>query len=181
MGGENSAHTVLGCYVCGPSPRGWGELDRARAQGELLRTIPTWVGRTILFSWLWFSVSDHPHVGGENVNIFRFREPVAGPSPRGWGERFESVIHYGGSRTIPTWVGRTTPATMWREMRADHPHVGGENMRCQSGRPSSSGPSPRGWGERCGCEPERLPGRTIPTWVGRTWNYKGLASQYRAF
>src|SRR5271165_2539423 len=71
-------------------------------------------------------------------------------------------------RTIPTRVGRT-----WRVARklgttTDHPHACGENVLATMWRNTSSGPSPRVWGEPTEHRFHRLIVRTIPTRVGRT-------------
>ena len=76
---------------------------------------------------------------------------LRGPSPRAWGEHYEAAKP-GGTRTIPTRVGRTIGAT-----RLDL---------------ASHGPSPRAWGEpRRGKLPHGP--RTIPTRVGRTRPSRG--------
>ena len=66
VGGENDGEDGPVGGAVGPSPRGLGEPYFPAARALERRTIPTWVGRTILRSLngAWFP--DHPHVGGEN-------------------------------------------------------------------------------------------------------------------
>ena len=91
-----------------------------------------------------------------------------GPSPRGWGIRAGGGILADLLRSIPTWVGNTIYRFRNNPDYAVHPHVGGEyaNMRSYSLR--YFGPSPRGWGIRCGCGRRCGCCRSIPTWVGNT-------------
>ena len=74
----------------GPSPRGWGELASVNQASHLDRTIPTRVGRTGIGSSERKAAPDHPHAGGENAKRGGILCRRAGPSPRGWGERFSS-------------------------------------------------------------------------------------------
>ena len=149
MGGENAKGVPKKKQDDGPSPRGWGERFESRNHSLHGRTIPTWVGRTPAASSAAFSLSDHPHVGGENESVKFGGQLLTGPSPRGWGERDASLGVPAGLRTIPTWVGRT---------RAGVPPRG-----------HLDGPSPRGWGEQIEGMLDADGVRTIPTWVGRTW------------
>ena len=65
-GGENSKCCSRWVSLSGPSPRGWGELLRGQVDGQLARTIPTRVGRTLAFELIFGTLADHPHAGGEN-------------------------------------------------------------------------------------------------------------------
>ena len=86
-GGENHQQWNPHRGTSGPSPRGWGELERLPEIHQRL--------------------SDHPHAGGENRSLRNELDPAAGPSPRGWGEQSAFVSTPAPSRTIPTRVGRT--------------------------------------------------------------------------
>ena len=87
VGGENDFAPEVVAPLLGPSPRGWGEPRLLATEGGILRTIPTWVGRTPVTSSGTIAIADHPHVGGENFRKKK-RPPLEyGPSPRGWGER----------------------------------------------------------------------------------------------
>ena len=65
-------------------------------------------------------------------------------------------------------MGRTFRDDSHAVRRTDHPHAGGENFSQEMRAFSTSGPSPRGWGERGLCARAGDSGRTIPTRVGRT-------------
>ncbi len=93
---------------------------------------------------------------------------IAGPSPRGWGERDAHVHERKEIRTIPTRVGRTMGQSFWVTARTDHPHAGGENGFSAKPAEPMDGPSPRGWGELAPVHGKAPLVRTIPTRVGRT-------------
>ena len=107
VGGENPTARRSGWPPSGPSPRGWGERGSITAAGGYFRTIPTWVGRTFHRLASLSRNPDHPHVGGENFARQSNSFPLAGPSPRGWGELHVMSPILSSTRTIPTWVGRT--------------------------------------------------------------------------
>src|ERR1035437_3854092 len=91
----------------GPSPRGWGALPANDASGMNPRTIPTRVGSTTEKVAAPRDPSDHPHAGGEHNHIPTAMGMVSGPSPRGWGARFQRETPALLFRTIPTRVGST--------------------------------------------------------------------------
>ena len=154
----------------GPSPRGWGERGVARIHQRGNRTIPTRVGRTRskLRPHRPRKIADHPHAGGENKPSAASSRAPLGPSPRGWGEQTPCRQQPRAARTIPTRVGRTRITAPANTSGTDHPHAGGENLAILAFFKERAGPSPRGWGERCGSEIQRFRRRTIPTRVGRT-------------
>ena len=90
------------------------------------------------------------------------------PSPRGWGNQLQESDRDLQARAIPTWVGKSRSMGMSQRMYSGHPHVGGEIAVMLSFQFVENGPSPRGWGNRDEGEHERLLGRAIPTWVGKS-------------
>ncbi len=167
-GGENRNADKNPLWISGPSPRGWGEQEKA-AQGQSeRRTIPTRVGRTAPVLSPQAPRPDHPHAGGENDCIHAKAGVARGPSPRGWGERDDAVRQIRCQRTIPTRVGRTDAPIKSVSFTADHPHAGGENLPATPAARQTRGPSPRGWGEPARACAGLLRRRTIPTRVGRT-------------
>ena len=168
-GGENRSSWASSKPSRGPSPRGWGEHMLWQRGRDLIRTIPTRVGRTVWPASYHNTLTDHPHAGGENIVKDGVNEDWGGPSPRGWGEHRLSVRGQATGRTIPTRVGRTAAKELgWQEV-TDHPHAGGENEAAELLKLADSGPSPRGWGEPTRRSGSRPRGRTIPTRVGRTF------------
>ena len=129
VGGENPFSIMFIPNFYGPSPRGWGERGVVFVIDPGDRTIPTWVGRTLSCCFSVELISDHPHVGGENLFSLCSFFPCFGPSPRGWGELLIDLRCRRVRRTIPTWVGRTPARQRSPREKPDHPHVGGENGR----------------------------------------------------
>ncbi len=95
------------------------------------------------------------------------RNEVTGSSPRVWGEGCSEVSLYRHSRLIPTRVGRGIPAQFTGSIRAAHPHACGERGVRESAMFSSTGSSPRVWGEDHHVCNLPVPHRLIPTRVGR--------------
>ncbi len=166
--GENVCEYFFRCHFCGPSPRVWGEPWRGPGGCGCRRTIPTRVGRTDCSDNVSKAQADHPHACGENEYSWIVYECSVGPSPRVWGERQRLHPEGVAIRTIPTRVGRTCSMMRRALFRTDHPHACGENLRDPSEARSTTGPSPRVWGE-LGAHGDGTPcARTIPTRVGRT-------------
>ena len=135
--------------------------------GEVLRTIPTGVGKILRAKQSGLRDADHPHGRGENEFVPLDRNAVAGPSPRAWGKFSGLSDLFFQFRTIPTGVGKIF--LFWRRglIRADHPHGRGENTLRRLAGAQQGGPSPRAWG-KCAKAPGAAPGnRTIPTGVGK--------------
>ena len=175
-GGENCSLHPNTSALLGPSPRGWGERGFIPCDHRDGRTIPTRVGRTYVPTKRLPFEPDHPHAGGENLNITFIPSASTGPSPRGWGELVSVAKFSFNSRTIPTRVGRTSPGRIAAVLGPDHPHAGGENFRGNRLRLPFNGPSPRGWGEPATpCLMPHRP-RTIPTRVGRTSGSQSVSS-----
>ena len=91
----------------GSSPRAWGKLLFSRIRGSLLRIIPTCVGKTMAFCSPPKSLTDHPHVRGENLVSAESNIPPNGSSPRAWGKLFHGCGSLSVLRIIPTCVGKT--------------------------------------------------------------------------
>src|SRR5271157_3986419 len=139
------------------------------AYGEnSIRTIPTHVGRTEMYCFLWLWLADHPHARGENFARCDGPALKNGPSPRTWGEPPDVAEPGARRRTIPTHVGRTTSRSPSELRPPDHPHARGENTQACSRKLRLIGPSPHTWGERDLNFAPSKGDRTIPTHVGRT-------------
>ncbi len=145
--GENDSHTDNRLRDVGPSPREWGEHHGPCMGRQSDRTIPTRVGRTLSGSRPAEMGADHPHASGENKEFSARQCPIGGPSPREWGELGSKRAAGRLLRTIPTRVGRTVHNRFMCVENPDHPHASGENHSTRERMNSSTGPSPREWGE----------------------------------
>src|SRR5436189_207704 len=134
---------------------------------QMMRTIPTRVGKTVTAT-IWVDAHlDHPHAGGENHAVIERIHHPPGPSPRVWGKhklRIEGMLF---ARTIPTRVGKTLPAVAVGQADADHPHACGENVAPLIRIFDCRGPSPRVWGKLNVIATALSALRTIPTRVGK--------------
>ncbi len=71
----------------GPSPRGRGNLKPLPEQRVGLGTIPAWAGEPIRTRCSRHVLMDHPRVGGGTMTTLALWVLLAGPSPRGRGNR----------------------------------------------------------------------------------------------
>ena len=159
----------------------------------IIRTIPTYVGKTATPPRFIDVSTDHPHIRGENSGKVSHFVTSGGPSPHTWGKRGSVIVSVYSQRTIPTYVGKTRRCQQKREGITDHPHIRGENVKISILGALTSGPSPHTWGKRRDAPPRASKGgpsphtwgkhrqeqglkevtRTIPTYVGKTNQRKG--------
>ena len=126
VGGEIAFVGLSYSFEDGPSPRGWGNLVDAEPQMKTPRAIPTWVGKSDHPYQIVALMKGHPHVGGEIAGVTVVRRVLAGPSPRGWGNRLRAGRGSVRRRAIPTWVGKSDTRPTTHSAPPGHPHVGGE-------------------------------------------------------
>ena len=68
-GGENDRNMDCWIWSSGTSPRGWGKHTLFGSRNACHRNIPTRVGKTRLVCRCMSGRAEHPHAGGENVNV----------------------------------------------------------------------------------------------------------------
>ncbi len=112
--------------ILGPSPRGWGNPNRAILVRCVVRAIPTRVGKSRSRCPPHRKSSGHPHAGGEIRGKSNVPRSHHGPSPRGWGNRNDIRHHRRKRRAIPTRVGKSGPPRSSSCRHSGHPHAGGE-------------------------------------------------------
>ncbi len=125
--GENPSGSLFKYWTCGPSPRAWGKRHNVGKRSVFVRTIPTGVGKTSVFTVSQTMRADHPHGRGENLTGSTGLPGCAGPSPRAWGKQYKHAITPRRLRTIPTGVGKTGQGNGQDRFHTDHPHGRGEN------------------------------------------------------
>ena len=104
---------------------------------------------------------------GENGPRLPCRQSKHGSSPRVWGKYVADIKNKAMTRFIPTCVGKILRASAMIDQLTVHPHVCGENAG-QTGRVTPRrGSSPRVWGKWYPRHRRTLPGRFIPTCVGK--------------
>ena len=125
--GDNFLKRAVSTGTSGPSPRAWGQHRARRMSFEQARTIPTCVGTTDGSAMFCGVPPDHPHVRGDNCGAKGSGKSQGGPSPRAWGQRLHHLPRHLSERTIPTCVGTTAAQREAEKVKADHPHVRGDN------------------------------------------------------
>jgi hypothetical protein len=70
----------------GPSPHAWGEGRNRDHTGEIVRAIPTCVGRGGTRTAAMRAVPGHPHMRGERSTAPDGSATLDGPYPHAWGE-----------------------------------------------------------------------------------------------
>ena len=173
--GDYIGNILPHCVSLGSSPRVWGLRPGAPGVRRRVRFIPTCVGTTSPQSTRTFSVSVHPHVCGDYVDLVGARDTVLGSSPRVWGLLRYTVISLGIPRFIPTCVGTTDDEGPDPAHLSVHPHVCGDYRASAPPARAFHGSSPRVWGLRLSPVARGLPPRFIPTCVGTTTSCTGTA------
>ena len=151
----------------GTSPRLWGDSFLAVIGNPRLRYIPTPVGRFFSPSDSSRAFSVHPHACGEIEYQKCAIVKKHGTSPRLWGDwnRTIDVSRY--LRYIPTPVGRFICRICRSRTGTVHPHACGEIPFAPDDFDHVDGTSPRLWGDWFMPVWDSIPGRYIPTPVGR--------------
>ena len=105
--GENAASVrVLFCPV-ETSPPAWGKPNKKYKGKQVLRNIPTCVGKTIDLDAFNEDSRKHPHLRGENSAHMDFRSSERETSPPAWGKPHPLGGREARGGNIPTCVGKT--------------------------------------------------------------------------
>ena len=87
---------------------------------------PAWAGKSIILRERHLRTQDHPRVGGEKIAVQKNGTRKRGSPPRGRGK----VTHYNewlyNAGITPAWAGKSTWSPSFKDLRQDHPRVGGE-------------------------------------------------------
>ena len=132
----------------GSSPRAWGLRRDGGDQVRFGRSIPTYVGFTVLASWYCCRYSVHPHIRGVYPHEASEMDFASGPSPHTWGLRL-------------------LPAHDLHVFLV-HPHIRGVYPMTTRAVGCRGGPSPHTWGLQPFYRGHISHVRSIPTYVGFT-------------
>ena len=130
-------------------------------------SIPAWAGKPPVLDCEFGAVRVHPRVGGETRSSPKTTTRMAGPSPRGRGNRERRDCSGNSRRSIPAWAGKPTSHGSRVSPKRVHPRVGGETDGAARHLRLGRGPSPRGRGNP---PPRRRAAghlRSIPAWAGK--------------
>ena len=102
-----------------------------------------------------------------------------GSSPRVWGQEAINAGLEDGSRIIPTRMGTSYMLSLFTGTPGDHPHAYGDKDNGNISMPTTSGSSPRVWGQE---DIVRLVLRStwiIPTRMGTSMSFAYKVSAFR--
>ena len=144
----------------------WGQVLAAWNTYKNDRIIPTRVGTRIPNNCVPSLLQDHPHACGDK-NHPQMRSAVArGSSPRVWGQADDERRYIANDGIIPTRVGTRHLIQPSSACCRDHPHACGDKIKSISTVCTTTGSSPRVWGQGsfygCGYSIRGI----IPTRVG---------------
>ena len=152
----------------GSPPRAWGRPHQPRPLAARPRFTPTCVGTTWWACSAGLSPAVHPHVRGDDQDIYRALPGCAGSPPRAWGRRAGGLGPARPVRFTPTCVGTTLRRPGTRRWRTVHPHVRGDDIQQNEARRYLGGSPPRAWGRQRRRRHRLALRRFTPTCVGTT-------------
>ena len=132
----------------GLSPRGRGNLAEVGADALPVRSIPAWAGEPVPVPMQPHAERVYPRVGGGTGSGSLQSKPGRGLSPRGRGNRRESLVNSRDCRSIPAWAGEPAAWSWNTRLSKVYPRVGGGTAQAESEGRSMKGLSPRGRGNR---------------------------------
>ena len=130
----------------GLSPRVWGNHLPEAMGRDKGRSIPTCVGQPSCRQSRPQSLEVYPHVCGATAAQQAFDKAEEGLSPRVWGNQEGEDEERRKARSIPTCVGQPIHRAITQPMRGVYPHVCGATEEQQRADVTTTGLSPRVWG-----------------------------------
>ena len=109
---------------------------------------------------------NHPHACGDKTLSSKSLKDCWGSSPRVWGQDGADRQERQEDRIIPTRVGTSIDDCAFSGCTGDHPHACGDKLSPLDHLHSSSGSSPRVWGQDVSFSINSPSFRIIPTRVG---------------
>ena len=109
----------------------------------------------------------YPRVGGETRALSGALIPSGGLSPRGRGNRRQSLERADARGSIPAWAGKPRPAGATSDNGKVYPRVGGETRWARIAFALCAGLSPRGRGNPPRDRAAHAAGWSIPAWAGK--------------
>ena len=167
VGGETRVGNKIDNRKKGPSPRGRGNQARRHPRGALAGSIPAWAGKPDRADVVSDCHGVHPRVGGETLPDWTSIWMSSGPSPRGRGNHGPRPLVLSSVGSIPAWAGKPATGCRRPQRLRVHPRVGGETTVANFTGAGTSGPSPRGRGNRADCDGRCGRAGSIPAWAGK--------------
>ena len=131
-----------------------------------VRSIPAWAGEPVPVPMQPHAERVYPRVGGGTGSGSLQSKPGRGLSPRGRGNRRESLVNSRDCRSIPAWAGEPAAWSWNTRLSKVYPRVGGGTASVISCARPGGGLSPRGRGNHSynGRDKDWL--GSIPAWAG---------------
>ena len=106
-------------------------------------------------------------MGGEKQNSSSSGASLPGSPPRGRGKASGISRKINCHGITPAWAGKSTWSPSFKDLRQDHPRVGGEKPLRNFTRNALLGSLPRGRGKDDEQEATYFSGRITPAWAGK--------------
>ena len=127
--GDKKIPTPIPSRTIGSSPRVWGQVCTSRRFIVCNRIIPTRVGTRENLQRFYPMKQDHPHACGDKTAPEVKVVPIAGSSPRVWGQVKNSMPLGFVPGIIPTRVGTRVLRCVFGIGKRDHPHACGDKTK----------------------------------------------------
>ena len=125
----------------------WGQGPLRKSRVVSAGIIPTRVGTSHTKRIVTAVLQDHPHACGDKCDM-RFLQAFAlGSSPRVWGQAALLLDESSPIGIIPTRVGTSKSKLSCIVAKKDHPHACGDKGNVRYSSTSTTGSSPRVWGQ----------------------------------
>ena len=147
MGGEKSRKAPKWRQELGSPPHGRGKAHALHPTHVNSRITPAWAGKRATPRKNGCPGGDHPRMGGEKNPPPGDKTGEGGSPPhgRGKGGHFSGRVRPDG--ITPAWAGKSTWSPSFKDLRQDHPRMGGEKAVCRSRRKEAAGSPPHGRGK----------------------------------
>ncbi len=166
-----------GAYpIHGSSPRVWGQVTVCHDNVVHCGIIPTRMGTSHLLSQRYDRLRDHPHAYGDKEHRSQNLQAFLGSSPRVWGQARFTLPISPLRGIIPTRMGTSCICRCTIIFFGDHPHAYGDKLPDTLITATSSGSSPRVWGQENISICIAYIFRIIPTRMGTSCYVKPILS-----
>ena len=167
MGGEKINTAISDYLLEGSPPHGRGKVAKKYGVPESTRITPAWEGKRATPRKNGCPGGDHPRVGGEKAALAAVYVLASGSPPRGRGKGSNNCTNRKCTGITPAWAGKSTWSPSFKDLRQDHPRVGGEKLFVSVNGVNYQGSPPRGRGKGERPASAALLQGITPAWAGK--------------
>ncbi len=131
----------------GTPPHAWGQHTIRDVSLHSVRYTPTCVGTTFIALNRFLDLPVHPHMRGDNFQIYHSTHFNHGTPPHAWGQQYHVLFRLFWYRYTPTCVGTTQEFYFFFFNHSVHPHMRGDNILTFEIVSSQAGTPPHAWGQ----------------------------------